>query len=468
MDRRRFLKSSLTLGGVGALAGLTACSRVPTDSTQIAPFSAGKPLPWINWAGNHSCVPKWRYAPNSEAQLIDAMKQAKGNVRAVGSSHSFSPVVPTNDSMISLDFMHGLVSANKELQQATFMAGTTLNSIGPALESVGQALPNMPDMDYPTLGGSIVNSVHATGTNFGSMSSYVTGFRLITPKGEAIDCSEDKNSDIFYAGRTSVGSLGIMSQITLQNQQPFKLTEVNKVEKLEDVLDDIENRKNNNRHFEIFPIPYSSMCITVTTNIAEPGDKNVGHDDPQAVNLLQKVFDAIAWAPGGEALYDKAIELAMASEAEVVRTGSSYQVFPHVRVVRFREMEYTVPAEVGPACLREIMDTIKKLDVPCVFPLEYRYTKADDIWLSMFEGQDGCSISFHQYLDKDYKIPFSVIEPIFWKYGGRPHWGKIHTLDAKRLASLYPKHWQDFQQVRETLDPTGKMMNEHLKQIFVG
>jgi len=31
----------------------------------------------------------------------------------------------------------------------------------------------------------------------------------------------------------------------------------------------------------------------------------------------------------------------------------SYKVFANVRDVRFNEMEYEVPAEAGPACLRE-------------------------------------------------------------------------------------------------------------------
>ena len=78
----------------------------------------------------------------------------------------------------------------------------------------------------------------------------------------------------------------------------------------------------------------------------------------------------------------------------------------------------------------------------------------------------GCSISVHQYGDLDYKAVFAEIEPIFWKYGGRPHWGKIHTLGAKQLVQLYPRHWQDFQDVRRELDPQGKLMNAHLRTLF--
>lgn len=468
MQRRKFLRNSLAVG-VSAAFGttLSGCGPQSTEPQSPVSYKTGQALPWINWAGNQSCTPSSRVAPQSEGELLNALKTSKGIVRAVGAGHSFSGVVPTDDTLISTDLLSGLVRHDSQKMQATLRAGTRMHDMGPILQAIGQAVPNMPDMDYPAIGGAIANSVHATGTGFGSMSSYMTGFKLATVTGEMLECNADINSEIFHAGRTSIGALGVMSEITLQNQASFNLTEVNKVEKLEDVLEDLEARCKTHRHFEFMPIPYASNCLTIATDIAKPGDESVGRDDPSAVNTLRTVFDAVSWVPViGEGLYDKILSTAFAGETDTIRTGASYQVFPHVRMVRFREMEYTVPAELGPACLREILNTIKDKNLPLAFPLEYRYVKADDIWLSMFEGQDGCSISVHQFGDLDYKTPFAEIEPIFWKYAGRPHWGKIHTLNAKQLAPLYPHHWQDFHRVRRELDPQGRLMNGHLQEIF--
>ena len=464
MKRRTFLRSSLAVAVSSTLGGCGPQSSEPQSPVLYTP---GQAIPWINWAGNQSCTPSWRVAPASEDELVTALKLAKGTVRAVGAGHSFSAVVPTDDTLISTDLLSGLVRHDPEKMQATLLAGTRLHDMGPLLQSVGQAVPNMPDMDYPALGGAIANSVHATGTNFGSMCAYVTGMKLATVSGELLECNAEKNPEIFQAARTSIGALGIVSEISLQNQPSYELTEVNKIENMEDVFADIEARSKAHRHFECFPIPYSALCVTVATDIAKPGDKIVGEDDPQAANTLRSAFEAVSWVPLiGEGLYEKVLTAALGETADVIRTGPSYQVFPHVRIVRFREMEYTVPADAGPACAKEILATIKGKSLPLCFPLEYRYVKADDIWLSMFEGQDGCSISIHQYGDLDYKTVFAEIEPIFWKYGGRPHWGKIHTLDANRLAQLYPRHWQDFHEVRRELDPQGKLMNDHLKTLF--
>lgn len=467
MKRRNFIQGSLALGASASVVGVSGCVNKGLSPQTPVTFKPGEPMPWINWAGNESCIPKWRHNPSTEDELVAVLKTASGKVRAVGSGHSFSAVVPTDDTLISTDLLSGLVNHNPDTLEATLLSGTRLHQCGPILDSIGQAMPNIPDMDYPSLGGALATSVHGTGNEFPSMSAYITGLKLATVTGDIIECSAQKNPDIFKAAQAHVGSLGVVSEFTLQNQAPFQLTEVNKVEPLEDMLDDIENRCKQHRHFELYAIPHSDMGFSVATDIAKPEDKNVGEEDPQAVNTLRTVFDSLTMVPFiGTDLYNKALQTVLGGQVEQVRTGRSYQVLPHVRIVRFREMEYTVPAEMGPTCLREIMQHIKDKKLPYSFPLEYRYVKGDDVWLSMFEGQDGCSISVHQYGDIDYRPIFSEIEPIFWKYQGRPHWGKIHTLDAKRLAQVYPRHWQDFQEVRKSLDPNGKFMNAHLKTIF--
>ena len=463
MKRRDFLRSTAALG---AGMGLAGCGRTESVPQSPVDYKPGGPLPWINWAGNEYCYPNARPAPRTTAELVDVMQQAGGSVRAVGAGHSFSAVVPTDDTLISTDLMTGLIAHDPGSLQARVYAGTTLHDLGPLLHGIGQAVPNLPDMDYPTLGGAIATSVHGTGTGFGSLSAGVTGLTLVSPSGEVFECSPASNVEVFNAARCSVGALGVTSEVTLQNQAPFRLTEVNRVEPLADVWASLGDRCEKHRHFEFFPVPYSELCITVTTDPALPGDRDEGRDDPYGVLALRQAFEAVGWIPFfGPSIYDRLLQLSVADAAETVRTGHSFEVLPHVRIVRFREMEYTVPADAGPACVQEILATIRDRRLPVSFPFEYRYVKADDIWLSMFEGRDGCSISIHQYGDLEYRHVFAEIEPIFWKYEGRPHWGKIHTLDAKRLKTLYPR-WQDFQEVREALDPDSRMLNPHLRSLF--
>ncbi len=113
----------------------------------------------------------------------------------------------------------------------------------------------------------------------------------------------------------------------------------------------------------------------------------------------------------------------------------SYKILANVRNYRFNEMEYSVPLDAGAACVREILRTIEQKNIDVVFPLEYRYVAGDDLWLSMFSGGPRASISVHRDARFDYRPYFDIVEPIFWKYGGRPHWGKVHTLKPNSSRS---------------------------------
>jgi FAD/FMN-containing dehydrogenase len=147
------------------------------------------------------------------------------------------------------------------------------------------------------------------------------------------------------------------------------------------------------------------------------------------------------------------------------RINRSYRVFGNLRNVRFNEMEYSVPAERGLECLQEILAVIKRQKLEVVFPIEYRYVKADKIWLSQFYERDSCAISCHNFADRDYKRYFAMLEPIFLKYDGRPHWGKIHTMPANQFAAKY-EHWDDFKRLRYELDPNGQFLNRYIKELF--
>ena len=76
---------------------------------------------------------------------------ARSIARAVGSGHSFTPLVPTDDTIVFLRHFSGLMAHDEELMQATFGSGTKLGAIGEPLSALVQALPNMPDINKQTL-----------------------------------------------------------------------------------------------------------------------------------------------------------------------------------------------------------------------------------------------------------------------------------------------------------------------------
>jgi FAD/FMN-containing dehydrogenase len=66
-----------------------------------------------------------------------------------------------------------------------------------------------------------------------------------------------------------------------------------------------------------------------------------------------------------------------------------------------------------------------------------------------------------------YRQFFDLFESITANVGGRPHWGKLHTLDARALAKLYPR-FDDFRDVREAVDPAGRFTNPYTARVIGG
>lgn len=427
--------------------------------------AAGSTFQWRNWGGNLSSQPREILAPRSEDQLIDLLKTSAGKIRPVGSGHSWSSLVPTDETLISLDAMNGLISHDPSSVQAEVWGGTKLFALGPMLESVDQALLNMSDINYQSIAGAIATSTHGTGSSIGSMSSFVRGLRLVTANGEILDCDAENNAEVFRAAQVSLGTLGVNTRVRLQNQPAHRLHQREWLAETEDVLDDIESYLHSNQQFELFPLPHTTKSIVVITNPADESSVDTIVDHPEAVNDLRQAFELTRVLPfGSEFVYRNLLELAYGDGSD--RIGASYNVLAHPRVVPFMEMEYTVPAELGVKCLREILEVIRKKAPDVGFPLEYRYVKADHSMLSMFSERDGCSISMHQFADlPNWQEYFETLEPVFRKYEGRPHWGKWNSMKEVDFAALYPR-WNDFKRVRRELDPSGKLLNPYLSNLF--
>lgn len=454
LTRREMMKQAGALGLLGAGGGLAGLAR-----------AAGERLiPWRNWSGGQACIPAQRLAPQDEAALAEVVRGTKGAIRAVGSGHSFSALVPTEGTLLSLSNLSGLISADAQTLQSEFWGGTRVADMGEPLLKAGLAMLNMADIDYQTIAGAISTSTHGTGPKFGSYSSTVVGLRLITAGGDIIDCDAKTHPEIFRVARTSLGALGVITRVRLQNRKAFRAHEKIWVQNIEELLEDMPRLIKENDHFEINPILHCDLALATATNeTTDPHTRpNPGGGDGDSVAKLMAVNTYARDYPGVQAallnFFLKHIEF-----PEVV--DDSFRVFAHVRDQRFNEMEYSIPAEAGPACVREILKTVKEQNLNSFFPLEYRYIKGDDIPLSMFSGRDTCAISVHQDYRLDYHNFFAQIEPIFWKYDGRPHWGKLHTLNANQFSRLYPQ-WQDFLEVRAALDPGGKFLNGHLRSVL--
>lgn len=462
LNRRDVLKA--TGAGIGmGIVGTTGCSSMPEKA--IGPMPINGIMPWSNWSGNQVCYPAERTRPRNEIALAKLLKETKGKIRAVGAGHSFSALVPTDETLLSMARFRGISHINHETKEVTAGAGTRLAALGDDLWENKLGMINMPDINTQALAGAIATSTHGTGQQFGSLSNYVTGLTLVTAAGEVLKCSAKENKDVFDAARCNIGSLGIITDITMQMRDAYYLKERSEMLPLEEAFEKMETLRLAKRHFEAYGLPHSNhiLLIEFTEVSKEESDAHQGEaESSDAYETFRTLADIIDMMPF---LRGTVMSIAPRTVGVEERYGAWNEIFGNVRDMRFNEMEYTVPAEDGLACFREVLNTIKEKDIDVIFPIEYRYVAEDDIWLSQFYKRAGAAISVHNFHDKPYMPYFAEMEAIFDRYQGRPHWGKLHTKTEKEFATLYPQ-WDAFKALRQRLDPERRFINKHLEAIF--
>ncbi|MCW3814602.1 FAD-binding protein [Micromonospora sp. DR5-3] len=432
---------------------------------------AGTPAAWSNWAGNQRSTATLVARPRTVDEVAAAIRAAADTgrtIRAVGSGHSFTGTACTDGHRLDLTELDTGVSVDTTRRLVTVPAGMTLHTLNDVLATHGLALPNLGDIDAQTVAGALSTGTHGTGGKLGCLSTFVTGLTLVTGTGEVLRCSADEHPDVFAAARVGLGAVGVLVEVTLRCVDAFVLRAHERPAALSAVLADLPGLVEQHDHIEFYWFPYTTR-VQVKTNDRVPADDRPlprwrgWLDDEFLANTVFagacRLGRAVpALAPGISAVSARAL-------TERTYTGRSDRVFCTPRRVRFVEMEYALPRAVLPAALDSLRRIVDNLPFKVLFPVEVRFTAADDIWLSHGYGRDSAYVAIHQYVGMPFEPYFRAFEEAATELGGRPHWGKLHYRDAGSLAPAYPR-FADFLAVRDRLDPHRVFTNPYLNQVL--
>ena len=140
------------------------------------------------------------------------------------------------------------------------------------------------------------------------------------------------------------------------------------------------------------------------------------------------------------------------------RVERSDLIFASPRLVRFTEMEYSLPRRHTQEAVRRVLEMVSREGFAVPFPVEVRTVAADDALLSTAAGRDCGFVAVHMFEGMEWRPYFQAVEAIMDGLEGRPHWGKRHFQTASTLRSRYPE-WDRFQAMRARLDPDGVFAN---------
>lgn len=428
---------------------------------------------WVNWAGTATASPAAIAHPASTAEVSALILEAREKsltVKAVGSGHSFTPVAVTDGVLVRLDRLCGIVSADVASGIVRVRAGTPLHQLNDALAALGLAMPNLGDIDRQTISGALGTGTHGTGARFRGLADAVRGVQIVLADGSVHDCDASNEPDLFEAARISLGALGIITELTLQCVPAFLLQAREDPGTLSGTLADLDALVDGTDHFEFYWFPHTDRVLTKrnTRLPLEAGERPLPAwrawlDDDL---LSNRVFEAVnrvstarpAWVPRINRVTSRIL-----SSREF--TTASHRVFASRRNVRFREMEYAVPRAAAADLLVSLKAFTDRGGLALPFPVEVRFTAADDVWLSTAYGRESAYIAVHQYHRMEHRPYFDAFESMARDVGGRPHWGKLHGRSRDDLQPAYAR-FDDVVAVRDRVDPDRVFANAYLARVL--
>ncbi|MCR8657785.1 D-arabinono-1,4-lactone oxidase [Paenibacillus endoradicis] len=425
---------------------------------------------WSNWSGTVNTAPEKIVYPRTieeVASIVMACSNESKYIRVVGSGHSFSAVAASDQVLMSLDEMQGIVNVNRSEYTATVWAGTKLKLLGELLYAKGLAQVNLGDIDLQTIGGAISTGTHGTGKRLGSISTQVVGITVVNGLGEIMECTEESHPQLFKALQISLGSLGIIVQVKLKLKASYLLGYESMRMQLDNCLPQMSQLAEENRHFEMYWFPYANTCQVKIMNEVNFSTPETPLRDYFNEHIMENsLFGALSMLCKSMPSLTKTVSRLSASSIPVTtKAAYSHKIYATKRMVRFNEMEYNVPAEALEDVIRDMRKAMDKQNFHVHFPVECRYVASDNIWLSPSYERDSAYIAIHMYRGMPYEQYFNAMEEIFLHYEGRPHWGKMHSLKGTQLQKLYPR-WNDFIAIQSEMDPQRILLSPYMQQLL--
>ena len=183
---------------------------------------------WSNWSGGVVCKPRSSWRPRTKSISPRRCAQATAPVRAPGTGSLLHAAERDRRHAHRPRRLHrpeGLRS-RAQRRDASAPPRRSGRSARCSIRSASRS------RTWATSTGrrwaaSSAPARTAPGATLGSFSAEVAGFRLLLASGEILHCSPDENAEIFARRRTSLGALGVMTEIAMNVRAAYKLVEKN-------------------------------------------------------------------------------------------------------------------------------------------------------------------------------------------------------------------------------------------------
>lgn len=440
MNKRTFLKTTSLLTAGTMLPTMFACKE--------------KAIARTNWAGNLTYSTDNLFTPKTIEALQETIKNCK-KVRGLGTKHCFNKIADSPENQISSAAFNKIVSLDKAKNTVTVEAGMKYGEFCKYLDDNGYALHNLASLPHISVAGACATSTHGSGIKNGSLATAVTALEFVNGKGEVVTLSREKDGAEFLGAVVNLGTLGIVTKLTLDLQPTFKMKQV--------VYQNLPMSELAKNFETIMSAGYSVSLFTDWTNknISEVWIKSKSEESKEIAPTFYGATVATKNLHPIEALD------AINCTEQMGVDGFWYERMPHFKMGftpssgKELQSEFFIPFENAYEGMMAIEKLHEKVS-PHLMITEIRAIAADDLLMSPFYKKT--CIAFHftwKQEIEEVQAVLPLIEEALAPFNPRPHWGKVFTMKPSVLQARIER-LDEFKALMTKHDPEGKFRNEFI------
>jgi alditol oxidase len=364
------------------------------------------------------------------------------------------------NNMISIDF---------KLMEIKTQAGIKYGELAPYLEKNGFALHNLASLPHISVGGACATATHGSGVKNGNLATAVKALEIVNAKGEIVELTKEKDGERFNAAVVSLGMLGPVITVTLAIEPTFQIKQ--------NVYQNMPMESLKTHFDEIMSAGYSVSLFTdwQNNNINEVWIKSKVKEE--LGKKTDNGFNATATYFGGtlatKNLHPIATLGAENCTDQMGVPGPWHDRLPHFKMGftpssgKELQSEFFVDRKNAYAAIMAVEKLRDKIG-PLLMITEIRTIAADNLWLSTAYKRD--SVAIHFTWKQEIAAVMALlpeVEAALEPFDYRPHWGKIFTINPKKLQKRYEK-MEEFKAFVNEFDPEGKFRNEFIDKNIYG
>eukprot|EP00597_Dinobryon_sp_UTEXLB2267_P011642 CAMPEP_0170132252 /NCGR_PEP_ID=MMETSP0020_2-20130122/23753_1 /TAXON_ID=98059 /ORGANISM="Dinobryon sp., Strain UTEXLB2267" /LENGTH=495 /DNA_ID=CAMNT_0010367523 /DNA_START=279 /DNA_END=1763 /DNA_ORIENTATION=+ len=416
----------------------------------------------------------------------------------------------------------------------TVGAGATVSSVLKELQKHGLTLQNFSSIQEQQIAGWTQVAAHGTGCSLPTVDEMIQRMTVVYPSGGLLTFSKQDSSGnnfnqrLFDMTRVGLGSLGVVSELTLSCSPAMRLRETLSIESTATVAHKHYDRLTNYRHVRYMWMPFTSTVAVVVSNPChDPTDSELSTvpegslPTKPLIDLLLTIKPEFNFQQASSLSFSQLRDLLIdysplnvdhirrvnQAEAAFWQQSTGSRTADSTEILGFdcggEQLVYEVCFSIGSlkeqshkdtAFVKELLQLIEDNNIPAACPIEQRWTARSTAPMSPAYSNDPEEVftwvGVIMYLPStqtdlqrlQIKRKFdeytTLMAPLLKKYNATVHWAKIelpaddsptykdNLKEMKERLKTRGVPVDEFNRWRRLLDPNGILSNQLIDTLF--